>query len=243
MQHGMFARGALTMACLFALPPIAAADDFAAPSCETGREKSRYGGHSWCRVTLPNGDFAGAPPPVGTETGDYKHPWESSFSWWRITPRRDHPIGDHLKPWGFYGEGTPSYPTGIHAKPGVVLNNPGDSIFQWIDVPTYDGMQTTATQYTVRVTYAPYNTGGDVGIGMKIIVADENGERISKEFEGSAAGMEGRPATFEAQLTVPRYTPISQLGVAIGKAADASPLLIQDVAIVEKTFPDIDIDF
>jgi hypothetical protein len=243
MKQGMFTRGALMSACLFALTQVAAAEDFDAVSCETGREKSHYGGHTYCRVTVPNGDFAGAPPPVGTENGDYKHPWESSFSWWKITPRRDHRIAEHLKPWGFYGDGTPSYATGIDATPGVVLNTPGDSIFQWIDVPNHDGTQSSVSFYTLRVTYAAYKSAGPASIGMKVIVADDKEETLSEVFEDTKAGSLSVPAIFETTVTLPPGTPVTQLGVAIGKKGDASPVIIKEVALVARTDPYGPIDF
>ena len=236
-KHGTFARFALVATCLSALSPVVTAEDFNAVSCESGREKSKYGGHTYCRVTLPNGDFGGAPPPVGTENGDYKHPWESSFSWWRITPRVDHRIEEHLMPWGFYGEGRPSYAKGVDAAPGVVLDKPGDSIFQWVDVPDHDGTQGSVTYYTLRVTYAPYRSSGSAIIGMKVIVADDKDEKLSALFEDTKAGSPSAPATFEAVVTLPPETPVTQLGIAIGKKGDASPVMIKEVALVARTDP------
>ena len=161
----------------------------------------------------------------------------------RITPRRDHGIGEHLKPWGFYGEGKPSYATGIDATPGVVLSKPGDSIFQWIDVPSHDGTQHSFTYYTLRVTYAGYKSGGSASIGMKVIVADDKGEQLSEVFDHTTAGSPSGTGTFEAVVTLPAGTPVTQLGVAIGKKGDASPVIIREVALVARTDPYGPVDF
>lgn len=244
MKHGMFNRVAVIAACVFGLPQVAAADAFDAISCNKGREQGHPSHVSLCRVTVPNGNFAGAPPPVGTETGSHRHPWEPTFTWLPGMPRPEHVIGNHLIPWAFHGNGAPSYPKKVNATPGVVLSKPGDAVFQWIAVPAHDGTQSKGTQYLVRVSYAPYGIKGSVGLGMRLIVADETTEHVSEEFETTTTGTANNsPATFEAEVFVPAHTRITQLGVAVGKAGDASPLVIHDVAVVEMTFPYVDTDF
>ncbi|WP_213947767.1 hypothetical protein [Luteibacter sp. dw_328] len=232
MRHGLFCRAAFVAVSLSALPQLAVADIFDARWCANGRERSDAI-TTWCSVAVPNGDFLGASPPIGTETGGFRHPWESPFSWWRITPPRDHSVRDHLLPWEFVGTGEPSYAAGDRPKPGVVLNKPGDSVFQWIPVPGSDGTWDGATEYSVRVTYAPYGAGGKVGLGMKLIIADDEDEKVSSEFQDENAGTPDLPATFVARLEAPPNTRISQLGIAIGKGGDALPLLIQGVEVVE----------
>lgn len=247
MKRGMFVGGMLAAAALIALPQLADARSgslFDATSCDKGRDRAsdpRATLVSWCLVTVPNGNFAGAQRPAGSETGNYRHPWEPAFSWTQITPRTEHPVRDHLMPWGYLGEGEPSYATGVNARPGVVVSHPGDSVFQWLPVPGDDGTWDGATSYTVRVTYAPYGGKGSVGLGIKLIAADDDGEKVSIAFEDAKAGTSERPGMFEARLEVPPNTRVTQLGVALGKTGDATPLLIQDVAVVEAK--EVHIDF
>jgi hypothetical protein len=243
MKHGIFGGGVLVVACLVALPQTAIGrsfDAYATMPCEQGRDTRSVPGLTYCRVSVANGDFAGAAPPTGTETGRHKHPWDPGFTWIPTLPGPQHPILEHLVPWEFHGEGEPSYPKEVNGTPGVVLASPGDAVFQWVPVPVLDGKQSRETRYLVRVTYAPYNVSGNVGVGMRIIAADASTEHVSGEFSDTGAGSPGRPRTFEGWVDVLPGTVVTQLGLAVGKTADALPLVIQDVAVVEITSPYID---
>jgi hypothetical protein len=237
MKQGTFNRGVLLVGCLLAFPQVAAAGVDTSIACESGRERasdSRAAVRSWCSVAVPNGDFTGAPRPQGSETGSHVHPWEPAFSWWRSTLPTEHSIGDHLLPWRFHGEGEPSYSTGEKATPGVVLSKPGDSIFQWIPLPADDGKWDGAKWYKVQVTYAAYQSEGDVGVGMKLIAADDNGEKVSQTFDNRYAFKADGLSTFVAELEVPPSTRLTQLGIAIGKTDDATPLIIRKVTVTDE---------
>jgi len=242
MTHGTFLRG-IAAFCLLALPQMGAAEGLQSWPCEKGRIDSFPVGSTTCRVTVPNGDFAGAEAPFGDESWRYSHPWDSGFSWTAITPRVDHAIDAHLKPWTFHGEGTPAYPDRRYYMPGVVLAKPGDAIFQWVPLPPVKPVDGRKTTYIVQVTYAAYNARGKVGLMLKVIGADASTEQMSEVFEDAKEGTPSEPATFVVSVDVPTDKLVTQLGVAVGKADDSTPLLIKDVVVVEMTQPDITLDF
>jgi hypothetical protein len=241
MTAGMLA---CAHAALAPEPAATAKDAFDAEPCDGPAGPKGIGGYSTCRLTVPNGDFLGALPPLGTETGKHSHPWEPAFGWWQIGERGpEHAILNHLMPWEFHGDGTPAYATGANALPGVVLDTAHASIFQWLAVKPRDGSKDMATAYLIRITYAPSLGAGSATIALKAIVADDSTELVSDIQESTSHGSPGKPSIFTAKVTVPGHTAFTQLGLAIGKGDDASPIVVQDVSVLETSYPDQDIDF
>jgi|GEM_PF-4995859 len=246
MKHGMFTCITLLGLCAAGIPHPAKASNFDTIPCAEGKEPGATPGLTFCRITVPNGTFAGEARPLGSETGKHGHPWPPSPTWWDLTPPGpQHDVVEHLLPWTFYGAGTPGYSRQHKPVPGVVLSGARDSIWQWLPVPVLDGTQSTATSYVVRVTYAHADGRGPANPGMTLIAADGDSAVVSEKFADTQTASPDRPATFEATITVRPYTRVTQLGVAVGNKTGETPLFLSEIAALEVTFPgaNLDIDF
>ena len=77
----------------------------------------------FCRIDLPNGDFAGPP-------GDsYMH---KPFEW--IGTGRWHSTGEHIEPWAYR---SPDDTGWVRRRAGTTfhLEKPGDAITRWVTLP------------------------------------------------------------------------------------------------------------
>ncbi|MDF3980904.1 hypothetical protein P3W24_02610 [Luteibacter sp. PPL201] len=173
--------------------------------------------HERCRVTLPNGDFAGAP-------GD--NFYHGTFSWGQLVPTT-HAMRAHLKPWTYLTDGDDSHLDKPALSAHLVLRAPRDRVFQWLTLTP--GRDVDAV-FTVHAHVA--STGGTAHVAIHAAVPEHGDEGlVSTQTVRTAA--RGMPRTeLVTSLTVPAGSMAGRIGFAIATLEGSAGAVVDDVFVV-----------